>query len=162
MGIMYASQVARRLRVTKMTILRFHGHGLNPKRNAVGWWVYDREEVEEFAKAYAQTRRRRKRTAELTLDEQAAKCYEHFVADSDLATIVIDVGVTPEKVKAWYKEWKAGLEREREMNAEEKIKYQTENLKLEAERVKIEGRRDRNLADAMGFDMKKKRRVVGE
>ena len=132
----------------------FHGKGLNPKQNAQGWWIYDSDEVETFKKSYALIRRKKKRPVNLTHHEMAALCVEHFIAGSDLSTIVIEVGVAPEQVKLWYKEWKAGLEREREKTAEEKAKLEVESLKAEAERAKIEERRERSLVKTMNLSRK--------
>jgi len=95
--------VARRLRVTKTTVLRFEGTLLHPQVDGEGVRYFDPDEVERIANSRAA------KPAPEASGEIAAEAFRLFRQGYDLEEIVMRLKQPPATIRYLFSEWCSGL-----------------------------------------------------
>lgn len=112
-NVLRRAQVAKRLGVTIVTVVRLHGSLLHPTRDASGAYVYDSDEVKRAQLSFIKRGRGRAKggpkVGELE-GNKAADAFAMFEDNAQLRDVVKTLRVRPELVRKWHRAWKEGYE----------------------------------------------------
>jgi hypothetical protein len=133
---------------SKQCLLNYHGKKLHPVKGPHGEWLYDREEVERLA-AVLRMKGKRGGPRPKEPGDVAREVFRLFDLGAPLSAIVINLSVTPERVRELHLEYQTGYERPLpvQLTHEQKLAQEKANLekeKLEVAREKIQTRRRRS------------------
>jgi hypothetical protein len=135
-----STRASQLIGISVPTLYSFHGKRLHAKKNDLGNWVYDHDEVVAFSKWYQKTRPRFKRRF-LTDGEKCGRAFSLFDAGYSVSGVVIAVDVEVERVEKWHAQWQIdqqGLERGPDLaNTIERTELDTKKTKLQIAREEL-------------------------
>lgn len=152
MGILYCTQVARLLGVSRMEVYRLQKEGvLTATKNEMGWWAFDRDAVQKFKSTYTRKRGRRAHVP-MPDGELARRVFDAYEQGQTIRDVVIKFAIVPEKARKWYREFLADCDKE-PLGPQEKIELDIKRAELDLERENLALKREIGMAKAMGMSM---------
>lgn len=100
-----SSAASRLVGISVPTLYTWHDRKLHPKKNDKGNWVYEREEIIEFARWYEKNRPRYKKRF-LTEGEKAGAAFQLFEGGHTVSHVVMRLDIEPGVAEKWFAKWR--------------------------------------------------------